>query len=143
MSSTPPPEPTPEPTPEPIPTSESINRQAAVDSFSDGEEVVECPTCHNPRRQFLIDDTGKCDSCRTRDQQAIHPATQLGWPEIRQRRRIIFKDSDETQIPDYPEAKRLAVLPLRQALRNVTQQPDPMAAWRKLDEIERDINIAR
>lgn len=128
---------------EPIePAPKDPNREAAIASLSEGEELAECPNCLIQRRAFLIIE-GKCDYCRTKDERAVFPAVSLGWPEVRQRRNILLADTDMTQIEDYPSEKKSAIRELRQQLRDVTQQPDPMAAWRKLDEIQRDINITR
>lgn len=130
-----------EPPAEPVPSSESMNRQAATASLSKGEEMAECPACKCQRRAFLIID-GKCDSCRTKDEQAIFPAVTLGWPEVRQRRQILLRRTDEAGLEDYPADRKEIFLPLRVRLRNVTQLPDPMEAWRELDILEATIQTA-
>lgn len=130
----------PEPTP---PTSIETNLALAADQQGEGSEIVECPTCGAPRRKFLIDAEGKCDSDRTKDEQARSPAVQLGWPEVRQRRNLFLFDTDSTQVEDYPAAKKAALRPLRQQLRDVTLEETPFAAWTKLDLLARDISIAR
>lgn len=132
-------EPAPEVTPSPV----EINQQMALESLSEGEELVECPTCHNQRRAFLIDANGECDSDRALREQAVFPAVELGWPEVRQRRNLLLTDTDSTQVEDYPAAKKTAMRTIRQSLRDVTQLPDPLAAYRKLDELQRDIQLNR
>ena len=42
-----------------------IGRMEAEANFSANEEIIDCPTCHNPRRRFLIVND-QCDSCRTK-----------------------------------------------------------------------------
>lgn len=124
---------------EPVAETQSIpedpNRAAARESWSEGEELAECPTCLSQKRAFLIID-GKCDSCRARDQQAVFPATTLGWPEVRQRRTRLLLETDFTHVMDFPEERRIFYTGWRQQLRDVTQQSDPMAAWRELDLLE-------
>lgn len=49
------------------------------------------------------------------------------WAEVRAERDRRLAASDWTQLPDVPEATRLAWTGYRQALRDVTQQSDPDA----------------
>lgn len=118
---------------EPVP--EDPNLVAARESWSEGEELAECPTCHSQKRKFLIVDD-KCDSCRSRDQQAVFPAISLGWPEVRQRRNRLMEGSDKTVLPDRKDEVREPFLKWRQELRDITGKPDPMAAWLGLDLLE-------
>jgi hypothetical protein len=47
------------------------------------------------------------------------------WPIIRSRRAILLAETDWTQLPDVPLATKTAWAEYRQALRDVTLQPDP------------------
>jgi hypothetical protein len=47
------------------------------------------------------------------------------WPTIRARRDVLLAQSDWTQLPDVPLATKAAWADYRQALRDVTAQPDP------------------
>lgn len=47
------------------------------------------------------------------------------WPLVRSRRAALLAESDWTQLPDVPLATKTAWAEYRQALRDVTQQPDP------------------
>lgn len=118
------------------PDAVEANRAAAADANQNGpdSEIVECPTCHNPRRKFLIVD-GKCDSCRTKDQPAAIVAT-LGWPEVRARRDRLIAASDWSQLPDVSDEVAGKFSPLRKRLRDVTKFDDPFKAWYELDAIE-------
>lgn len=51
----------------------------------------------------------------------------LAWPLARKRRDTLLRDSDWTQLPDVPlsEERRQQWETYRQALRDVTDQPDP------------------
>lgn len=51
------------------------------------------------------------------------PATQ--WPIVRQERDRLLASTDWTQLPDVPLATKEAWAVYRQALRDVTLQPDP------------------
>lgn len=110
------------------------NLVAAIESRNKGEELVECPKCGNFRRAFTIVDE-QCDSCRAEGQRANIVQT-LGWPEVRQRRNLLLRECDATQLPDRLELIRTRFTIWRARLRDVTQEPDPLAAWHKLDELE-------
>lgn len=47
------------------------------------------------------------------------------WPIIRSRRGSLLAETDWTQLPDVPLATKTAWADYRQALRDVTLQPDP------------------
>ena len=47
------------------------------------------------------------------------------WPIIRSRRAILLAETDWTQLPDVPLATKNLWAEYRQALRDITQQPDP------------------
>ena len=122
---------------QPTPREQAIQAglEAANEQNGEDAKIVECPTCHNERRQFLIID-GKCDSCRTKGQQSIFPAVQLGWPEVRQRRDQILARTDWSQVEDAPAKDKAKFRDIRERLRDVTKESDPFQAWYKLDELE-------
>lgn len=47
------------------------------------------------------------------------------WPTIRARRDVLLAQSDWTQLPDVPLPTKAAWAVYRQALRDITAQPDP------------------
>ena len=47
------------------------------------------------------------------------------WPVIRARRAVLLAESDWTQLPDVPLPTKEAWATYRQALRDITLQPDP------------------
>lgn len=58
--------------------------------------------------------------------QWIDPRTpETEWPLVRARRDRLLQESDWTQLPDVPLATKDAWAVYRQALRDVTLQPDP------------------
>lgn len=50
---------------------------------------------------------------------------EVVWPTIRARRDVLLAQSDWTQLPDVPLATKTAWAEYRQALRDITNQPDP------------------
>ena len=50
---------------------------------------------------------------------------EVVWPTIRARRDVLLAQSDWTQLPDVPLATKAAWADYRQALRDITAQPDP------------------
>jgi hypothetical protein len=50
---------------------------------------------------------------------------EIVWPIIRTRRDALLAQSDWTQLPDVPLEDKAAWATYRQALRDVTEQPDP------------------
>ena len=50
---------------------------------------------------------------------------EVVWPVVRRQRDALLVQSDWTQLPDVPLATKEAWATYRQALRDVTQQPDP------------------
>jgi hypothetical protein len=50
---------------------------------------------------------------------------EIVWPTIRTRRDALLAQSDWTQLPDVPLEDKAAWAIYRQALRDVTEQPDP------------------
>lgn len=49
------------------------------------------------------------------------------WEEIKRERNRRLKETDWTQLPDVPEETRQRYVAYRQALRDITEQPDPAA----------------
>lgn len=49
------------------------------------------------------------------------------WAEIRAQRSALLSSSDWTQLPDVPDATQLQWSAFRQALRDITTQPNPRA----------------
>ena len=47
--------------------------------------------------------------------------TSLLWDNLRVYRNILLKESDYTQLPDFPEAKKVEWATYRQALRDIPQ----------------------
>lgn len=103
-----------------------------------GEEIVECPKCHCPRRQFTIVE-GQCDSCRNKAQQTAGIITVIGWPEVRHRRNLIMTRTDWAVLPDQPQARIDRFAPVRVELRDVTEKTDPLEAWYELDRLESQV----
>lgn len=59
-------------------------------------------------------------------QKWIDPRTkETEWPVVRAKRNQLLTASDWTQLPDVPIATKEAWTVYRQALRDVTLQPDP------------------
>lgn len=52
------------------------------------------------------------------------PSREIEWAAIRSRRNQLLRDSDFTQLPDYPatDAQRAEVKAYRQALRDIPEQ---------------------
>ena len=50
---------------------------------------------------------------------------EVVWPVVRARRAVLLAESDWTQLPDVPLATKEAWAEYRQALRDITSQPDP------------------
>lgn len=60
--------------------------------------------------------------------QWVDPRTeQTQWPVVRRQRDALLAQSDWTQLPDVPLATKEAWAIYRQALRDVTTQPDPFS----------------
>ena len=58
------------------------------------------------------------------------PNADSAWQEVRNRRTRLLQESDWTQLPDVPLATKEAWATYRQALRDITEQPDPFnIAW--------------
>ena len=58
--------------------------------------------------------------------QWIDPRTaETEWPLVRKKREILLAESDWTQLPDVPVKTKEAWATYRQALRDITEQPDP------------------
>ena len=58
--------------------------------------------------------------------QWVDPRTpETEWPLVRIRRNELLQQSDWTQLPDVPLATKEAWAEYRQALRDITDQPDP------------------
>lgn len=56
--------------------------------------------------------------------------TETQWPVVRSQRNALLSSSDWTQLPDVPLDTKEAWAAYRQALRDVTLQPDPFAiSW--------------
>lgn len=62
------------------------------------------------------------------NKQWVDPRTQATeWPLVRAKRDRLLLQSDWTQLPDVPPETRATWTAYRQALRDVTEQPDPFA----------------
>lgn len=89
---------------------------------------IKCPhhPKHGMRPEFVFDEDGLCDKCRTearRAEQSGKPA--LTWNDIRAKRNKLIAATDWTQLPDVPEAVRSAYQAYRQELRDVTDAASP------------------
>jgi hypothetical protein len=115
----------------------NIDASVAADQNGPDAEIIECPTCHNPRRKFLIVN-GMCDSCRSQNQPAAIVPT-LGWPEVRARRDRVLGSTDWSQLADINPDVQTSYAEIRRRLRDVTKEAEPFAAWYALDTIEADI----
>lgn len=70
-----------------------------------------------PSEHYIFDYTAK---------QWIDPRTlETEWPLVRTKRDRLLQASDWTQLPDVPLATKEAWTAYRQALRDLTDQPDP------------------
>ncbi len=94
-----------------------------------------CRICKHPVHDFALDATGRCGGCvidikrrwghRAECKAGVDP--ENAWAEIRRQRDALLAESDKTQLADMPEATQLLWKPYRQALRDITKQPDPAA----------------
>lgn len=58
----------------------------------------------------------------------VDPRTpETEWPLVRQKRNQLLLASDWTQLPDAPVATKAQWAEYRQALRDITEQPDPFS----------------
>lgn len=58
------------------------------------------------------------------------------WGAVRAERNRLLAESDWTQLPDVPTATRQAWATYRQALRDITKQPDPLnIVWPSLNQL--------
>lgn len=86
-------------------------------SYWDGEVFILKPP--PPSAHHIFDYTTK---------QWVDPRTeQTQWPVVRRQRDALLAQSDWTQLPDVPLATKEAWAIYRQALRDVTTQPDPFS----------------
>lgn len=53
------------------------------------------------------------------------PDAALMWQRVREQRKSLLNATDWTQLPDVPLATKEAWATYRQALRDITEQPDP------------------
>lgn len=53
------------------------------------------------------------------------PDPQKQWEIITDKRTLLLQETDWTQLPDVPEKTKLKWKDYRQALRDITKQPDP------------------
>lgn len=84
-------------------------------SYWDGEVFILKPP--PPSAHHIFDYTTK---------QWVDPRTeQTQWPVVRRQRDALLAQSDWTQLPDVPLATKERWAIYRQALRDVTLQPDP------------------
>ncbi len=80
----------------------------------EGEDTIIPP---RPSEHHIIDFETK---------QWIDPRTpETEWPLVRAKRDRLIAATDWTQLPDVPLATKEAWIAYRQALRDVTNQPDP------------------
>ena len=90
--------------------------QTTTTYLEDGA-LVEAPP--QPSLNHVFDYTTK---------QWVDPRTpETQWPVVRSQRNAKLSASDWTQLPDVPLATKEAWATYRQALRDVTLQPDPFA----------------
>lgn len=83
--------------------------------YVEGYTPVPFPTRPSPSHEFNYT-TKQWEDPRTADTE---------WPLVRSRRNALLSASDWTQLPDVPLATKDAWATYRQALRDVTEQPDP------------------
>ena len=115
---------------------EDIGNDYPVPSW-DGK--IPCPNCQRRVRDFVIVDD-KCDWCRI-EAQRVNTPHQLDWADVRRRRKFILRDTDQFMLPDRPANSQNQVKPLRQELRDITALANPIAAWKRLDELETLITL--
>jgi uncharacterized protein YjiS (DUF1127 family) len=84
----------------------------------DGGEVVPLPPKPSEYHRFdYVNKTWVLDHSRQ-------------WRKVRSKRNQLLQESDWTQLPDVPIANKDAWAEYRQALRDITEQPDPFnIAW--------------
>lgn len=86
-----------------------------ADGWIDGGVFHPLPT--RPSREHVFDYVTK---------QWVDPRTpETQWEAVRMRRNALLAQSDWTQLPDVPLATKEAWATYRQALRDITEQPDP------------------
>ena len=100
---------------------DSATHAALEGSFNDSSYYVEAgvPVAMPPKPtpHHVFDYTTK---------QWIDPRTpETEWPLVRAQRNRLLLESDWTQLPDVPIATKDAWATYRQALRDITEQPDP------------------
>ena len=62
-------------------------------------------------------------------------AAGQAWSDIRQNRNARLRETDWTQLPDVPAPTRAMWQPYRQALRDITNQPNPFTiVWPQIPE---------
>jgi len=81
--------------------------------YVDGGRLVDIPERPSPHHKF---------SYTTKQWEPDHAAA---WSAVRSRRNQLLQESDWTQLPDVPIATKEAWAEYRQALRDITEQPDP------------------
>ena len=82
--------------------------------YFDGQQVINAGVA--PQHQVWSWETMSFRDPRTPDTE---------WPLVRQQRSGMLAASDWTQLPDVPIATKEAWAVYRQALRDITEQPDP------------------
>jgi len=100
---------------------DSATHAALEGSFNDSSYYVEAgvPVAMPPKPtpHHVFDYTSK---------QWIDPRTpETEWSLVRAERNRLLQESDWTQLPDVPIATKDAWAEYRQALRDITEQPDP------------------
>lgn len=114
---------------------------AALETWEDvlvkrGEAVIpgnayDCPTCDSIEHAFAIvrgaSGDWTCSACRAVAPEDDRPP--VTWEDVRGQRQVFLERTDWSQLPDVPEATREAWRPLRQRARDLSDAPDPAAAW--------------
>lgn len=94
-------------------------------------DMIACTSCRHLTHPFAIDQDGLCGNCvREAARQTAHAEEAWyidPWLAVRAQRNALLGACDWTQLPDVAPAIRDAWAPYRQALRDITTQPDPAA----------------
>lgn len=109
-----------------VPHGASLVAGHALGDWWDGEQWRTKP--EQPSRHHAWDwSSHSWQDLRTPGQMAADAQAELeaAWAAVRIRRDALLAKSDWTQLPDISPATQLRWQPYRQALRDISQQPDP------------------